>query len=46
LLQSQWYVMNKEKNALWLRQGEHVNGRLGHRYSVAVNQDIVTTIKL
>jgi hypothetical protein len=38
--------MNDEKIGLWLRQTEPFGDHLLHRYSIAVNQVIVETVKL
>jgi hypothetical protein len=37
--------MNKERTGKCLRQVEHIRGYLWHRYSITVNQVMVTTIK-
>ena len=38
--------MNEERAGECLRQVGLIRGHLGHRYSVAVNQVMVTTVKL
>ena len=38
--------MNEETTGKILRQVEHINGHLWHRYSIAVNQVMVATVKL
>jgi hypothetical protein len=38
--------MNEERNEKCLRQVEHIRGNLWHRYSIAVNQVMVVTVKL
>ena len=37
--------MNEERTGKCLRQVEHIRGHLGHKYSIAVNQVMVTTVK-
>jgi hypothetical protein len=39
-------VMNEERTGKCLRQVEHIRGHLWHRYSIAVNQVMVATVKL
>jgi hypothetical protein len=38
--------MYEERTGKCLRQVEHIRGHLGHRYSITVNQVMVTTVKL
>ena len=38
--------MNEERTGFWLRQTEHICDYLRHRYSVAVKQVMVATVKL
>ena len=37
--------MNEERTGKYLRQVEHIRGHLWHRYSITVNQVIVTILK-
>ena len=45
LLQTRWQVMNEERTGFWLRQTEHSYGHLWHRYSVTVNQVMMSILK-
>jgi hypothetical protein len=47
LLQTRWYGMNDETTGLWFQQTEYryIRGHLWHRYSLKVNQVMVTTVK-
>jgi len=38
--------MNEARTGIWLRQMEHIHGHLRHRYSIAVNQVMMATVKL
>jgi hypothetical protein len=38
--------MNEERTGKGLQQVEHIRGHLWHRYSIAVNQVMVATVKL
>ena len=37
--------VTEERTGLWLRQTEHIRGRLWHIYSVSVNQVIMAIVK-
>jgi hypothetical protein len=36
--------MNEERTGKYLQQVEHIRGRLGHIYSIKVNQVMVATV--
>ena len=38
--------MNEEKTGKFLLQVEHIRDHLWHRYSIAINQVMVSTVKL
>ena len=46
LVTTRWYVMHRKRTGLWLRQTDHIRCHSWHRYLVAVNQVMVTTIIL